>query len=482
MISIYGGRSFDDGDPEVFCKIEARFREHLHVFSRNPYALAVFICISLHVNEHGWAWPGRALIKHETGIATDDALSVALADLRQIKIADRRIFAHYRQWFPRTARWGRSAYLIFPDVDHGPPPFDHMTLFDPAIAPETAVFMYCVHVPGRGHRIGATTRLVYRMRKLRTAHQGFRMVAWYQSATGSHEAAWYELFSRKHRRGSWYNLNQRQIRQFVRYALAAGGSADPVRGKRIKLSAKTPLKPPTEVDLDTAGPDMVVLLDPHPAGPDMGLPDAEGPDHKVEPSKEEVPREAEKDTGPNGPATSETPAPEPTGFIASLSDLEGDPAGPLILAAKVEKARQAAGGQVWTVPPEAGGTDSLGEAMVTAWAEAKKVTYIPPKLRQGFAAALAKMARQSGFMQAENEGDPVLTEEQAAQAVLTALDPDGEWEFHNRKGVFCNPHVEGFKRAWNEVALRLVQKGSGDNDGAVEGKMAGDSRWQFDAG
>jgi hypothetical protein len=111
------------------------FREHLHEFNngRNLNALGVFLCIALHADSNGWAWPGRGLLKRETGIGTEHAMTGALAHLRKIRIQGHRVFSHYRVQNPRTKRWGRSAYLIFPDLPHGPGPFANLVEYDPLV-------------------------------------------------------------------------------------------------------------------------------------------------------------------------------------------------------------------------------------------------------------------------------------------------------------------------------------------------------------
>lgn len=211
------------------------------------------------------------------------------------------------------------------------------------------------------------------------------------------------------------------------------------------------------------------------------IPDSLRDEPEITPPLKPISYEEEKQ-GNNGSEEKEpgSSKPGPNGRFSGLGDLT-DPAGPLLMAAHCEKA-QAGPDAIQTVPPEAGGRDGLGEAMVNAWAEAKSVDYMPDALRKEWARALAKMARKSGLMTAE-DGDPVLTAEQAAQAVRTVLDRTSEkWGFYNQKGVFTNPHVEGFKRAWVEVALGLVQAGSGDNGTTMEGHMGAGDRWKFDVG
>lgn len=130
MIGIFQGRGIADR-ARVHAQIDVDMREHLHAFNngKNLNALAVFMDIALHANEGGWAWPGRAKMKKHTGIKTEAALTSALRWLRGVKINGQRIFAHYRQRV--KGKWGRSAYLIFPDLIHPDPPYPDMYEYDP---------------------------------------------------------------------------------------------------------------------------------------------------------------------------------------------------------------------------------------------------------------------------------------------------------------------------------------------------------------
>jgi len=135
MISIFSGRGIADA-ARVHAQIDVDFRYHIHEFSngRNTNALAVFLCIGLHADQNGWAWPGRSLIQQETGLSTERALTAALAHLRKVKIQGQRVFAHYREG-RADGQKGRSAYLIFPDLPHDGFPkgnsFENLQEFNP---------------------------------------------------------------------------------------------------------------------------------------------------------------------------------------------------------------------------------------------------------------------------------------------------------------------------------------------------------------
>lgn len=132
MIGIFHGRGIT-AKARVFAQIDVDLRQHLHVFNngKNSNSLSVFLCLALHANEGGWSWPGRDLIHKETGIGTGHALSNALAHLRGVRIEEQRVFTHYRVRDPETQAWGRSAYLVFPDLKHCEAPFPDMVEWNP---------------------------------------------------------------------------------------------------------------------------------------------------------------------------------------------------------------------------------------------------------------------------------------------------------------------------------------------------------------
>lgn len=123
MIGIFSGRGIAD-TARVHAQIDVDFRNHVHEFNSgyNLNALAVFMCIALHANQDGWAWPSRELLKKETGLSTDDAISNAIKHLREMDIEGVPVLAHYRLRDKKSQRWDRSLYLIFPSLPHGEPP------------------------------------------------------------------------------------------------------------------------------------------------------------------------------------------------------------------------------------------------------------------------------------------------------------------------------------------------------------------------
>ena len=55
---------------EISVKLSVRFRESQLAQLKGPI-LGVFLCIALHINEKGQAWPSIKLIAHETGYNKD---------------------------------------------------------------------------------------------------------------------------------------------------------------------------------------------------------------------------------------------------------------------------------------------------------------------------------------------------------------------------------------------------------------------------
>ncbi|MHB1459575.1 MAG: helix-turn-helix domain-containing protein, partial [Armatimonadota bacterium] len=80
-ITIFNGHQFyitDTGTTgkvsQVSVQLSVRFREKQLRQLKGP-VLAVFVCIALHINEEGRAWPSAALIAKETGYNEDTVFS-----------------------------------------------------------------------------------------------------------------------------------------------------------------------------------------------------------------------------------------------------------------------------------------------------------------------------------------------------------------------------------------------------------------------
>jgi DNA-binding MarR family transcriptional regulator len=79
-ISIFSGKQFfTSGEGEqgsvskVFIQLSVDFRKKQLYQLRGPI-LGVFLCIALHINEEGLAWPSIAMIASETGYNKDTVL------------------------------------------------------------------------------------------------------------------------------------------------------------------------------------------------------------------------------------------------------------------------------------------------------------------------------------------------------------------------------------------------------------------------
>lgn len=120
MITIFNGRklSLDGTEDEIHAQVSVSLRQHIHHFcnGKNLNAFAIFMVIALHIDENGWAFPGRDTIKKEVGLSTNNAISSSLTMLRKMRIEGHRVLAIYRQRDPETGQVGRNVYRIFPDA------------------------------------------------------------------------------------------------------------------------------------------------------------------------------------------------------------------------------------------------------------------------------------------------------------------------------------------------------------------------------
>jgi hypothetical protein len=116
MLSIFNGRSRTLGKASgaVFAQLSVEFREHLHLFK--GARLHVFLCIALHADEQGWAFPGiETRIKRETGYNRDTIIQ-ALNDLCAMTIEGHRVLLAYQPVRP-DGTFQANQYLIFPTID-----------------------------------------------------------------------------------------------------------------------------------------------------------------------------------------------------------------------------------------------------------------------------------------------------------------------------------------------------------------------------
>jgi len=156
-----------------------------------------------------------------------------------------------------------------------------------------------------------------------------------------------------------------------------------------------------------------------------------------ETSKQTSKRQGKRDSGASAPGN-----PAQQRLERTRARLGADP---FSVAASCKRAQDDAGGEVWTVPVEAGGTDRTGALMLDAWLATKGVdpAVVPKPVQDEFRATLSKLA-------ATLEG---IAPEQAAIAVEIVLDRDNpEFAYY----TYTDPAVAKFKRDWTDVALRLL--------------------------
>lgn len=242
MIGIFQGRGIASKS-SVFAQVDVNFRNHIEKFSDNGSLapLAVFMCLALHANEGGWAWPGRDTLTRETGLKSTKTLSKALEHLRTVKIENQRVFTHYRVKL-KDGRWGGSAYLLFPDQPHGKPPFPNMYEWGEAGVPASSGFVYLVRYSGN-YRLGFDKNLVERLRRLRQAEDFKEVIAWYPALdAGQAAAAWVSAWAPQHANGQRYYLDQLQVTGFTTYAIAHQGRLDDPKGLTISIDDYAPGK------------------------------------------------------------------------------------------------------------------------------------------------------------------------------------------------------------------------------------------------
>jgi hypothetical protein len=119
MITIFNGRqiSLDGTEDQIYAQVSVALRDEIHYFntgkSLNPFG--VFMCIALHTDQNGWAYPSCARLKRNTGISTKAAMSSSLNHLRAMRVDGHRVLATYRER-KSDGQWGRTLYRIFPDA------------------------------------------------------------------------------------------------------------------------------------------------------------------------------------------------------------------------------------------------------------------------------------------------------------------------------------------------------------------------------
>jgi hypothetical protein len=113
MISIFNGRKRSlgkGGREDYYLQMSVEFRQHLHLL-KGP-KLAIFMCIALHADKDGWAFPSVKTITKETGYGRD-AIFDNLKEMEDVRIGGHRILLRYQ---PRSkdGEFDSNRYLIFP--------------------------------------------------------------------------------------------------------------------------------------------------------------------------------------------------------------------------------------------------------------------------------------------------------------------------------------------------------------------------------
>ena len=120
-ITIFNGHQFyitDTGTTgkrsQVSVQLSVRFRDKQLRQLKGP-VLAVFLCIALHINEEGRAWPSAALIGQETGYIEDTVFGCLkrlelMGYISRVQLSDQktgRFRSNVYQLFPKSRRFKR---------------------------------------------------------------------------------------------------------------------------------------------------------------------------------------------------------------------------------------------------------------------------------------------------------------------------------------------------------------------------------------
>ena len=124
---------------QISVQLSVHFRDKQLRQLRGP-VLAVFLCIALHINEEGRAWPSVALIAKETGY-DDDTVYKCLKSLEFMGYISRvqandsqtgRFRSNVYQLFPKSRRFTARAH-----IRNGPSRVPPETVTPAAASPET---------------------------------------------------------------------------------------------------------------------------------------------------------------------------------------------------------------------------------------------------------------------------------------------------------------------------------------------------------
>ncbi len=117
MISIFNGKSRNLGKglrQDVFIQVSVELRKHLHLLK--GARLGVLMCISLHSDPEGWAFPSVDTIKRETGY-NEHTIHKALDDLCKLILDGSRILLRHQRVNIERGYFESNRYLLFPSPE-----------------------------------------------------------------------------------------------------------------------------------------------------------------------------------------------------------------------------------------------------------------------------------------------------------------------------------------------------------------------------
>lgn len=106
-------RGMDGKESAIYVKMFVEFRDHLKDFPEGN-DLKVFMCISLHANNQGWATVSIKQIMRETGIKTAESAIASIKRLFDVVIEGHPILACVKSRAPGSQHFETNRYLIFP--------------------------------------------------------------------------------------------------------------------------------------------------------------------------------------------------------------------------------------------------------------------------------------------------------------------------------------------------------------------------------
>jgi len=124
MFKIFSGpwRGLDPAGRRSVPYIQMAFKSRRLLKYFKGSALAVFMCLALHMDQEGHSFPRYAQIKRETGLSLA-TISRMLDELCELRIEDERVLLRYRVRDERKCFVGGNQYIVFPTreqlAEHG---------------------------------------------------------------------------------------------------------------------------------------------------------------------------------------------------------------------------------------------------------------------------------------------------------------------------------------------------------------------------